>query len=342
MNRLISLVKKELDIDNMLKLPINPENLLHIKTGGNLLETLSTKIGQSLKILAPPVIKCLMCEEPLGVSNEPVQIAFHKQTGPEIYSKYILRCQNCRLVKKSKFKKRDEENRQTIYYHPDKYGNMTSGYMFYRQEVDCVKASNEVYLEAAFLNSCLSNFMHGFMSMESTAEAYNESFRSTQTVRLFKEFLEGNKKVGQHFNAKTKAHDKNEDLFLPGNHNFNQKRVEDSGLQIQNSMHELHRKSVVNAYYNFWVKQELKERSWNHIFGPYKSADGSIITFHESVEAFLVEIDDLRSKEIYAHDNCAGKFCLIILIIVTPNASPNDVMLALLRIILLPPTTHPP
>ena len=95
-------------------------------------------------------------------------------------------------------------------------------------------------------------------------------------------------------------------------------------------------------YYNFWVKQELKERSWNHIFGPYKSADGSIITFHESVEAFLVEIDDLRSKEIYAHDNCAGKFWLIILIIVTPNASPNDVMLALLRIILLPPTTHPP
>ena len=94
-------------------------------------------------------------------------------------------------------------------------------------------------------------------------------------------------------------------------------------------------------YYNFWVKQELKERSWNHIFGPYKSADGSIITFHESVEAFLVEIDDLRSKEIYAHDNCAGKFWLIILIIVTPNASPNDVMLALFPNYLTTPHNPP-
>jgi hypothetical protein len=153
----------------------------------------------------------------------------------------------------------------------------------------------------------MSNFMHGFMSMESTAEAYNEAFRSTLSVKLFKEFLDKNRRVGNHFMTKIREVNHSEDLDIPHNDFFNQERIEASGHQVQNRMYELHRKSVVNAYYNHWVKQEIKERKMNYIFGPYHTEDGKVFTFRDSVEAFLVEIDDLRSKETYAHDICAGK-----------------------------------
>ena len=65
---------------------------------------------------------------------------------------------------------------------------MKSGYMFYKQDVSHIRASNEVYLETNFVEYEMSNFMHGFMSMESTAEAYNEAFRNTNSVKLFNEF----------------------------------------------------------------------------------------------------------------------------------------------------------
>ena len=81
---------------------------------------------------------------------------------------------------------------------------MQSGYMFYKQEVSHTRASNEVYLEKDFVEYGLSNFMHGFMSMESTAEAYNKAFRSTNSVKLFKAFLSENPTVGNHFNTKIK------------------------------------------------------------------------------------------------------------------------------------------
>ena len=48
---------------------------------------------------------------------------------------------------------------------------MSNGYIFYKQDIPNVKATNEVYLERSLLDSDMSNFIHGFMSMESAAEA---------------------------------------------------------------------------------------------------------------------------------------------------------------------------
>ena len=46
----------------------------------------------------------------------------------------------------------------------------------------------------------------------------------------------------------------------------------------------------------------------NFMFGPYhKEKDGGkVVTFKDSVEDFIEQIDDLRSQEIYKHENCAG------------------------------------
>ena len=308
--KVIHLVKEEWGIDEILSSSLDPEETLtSLKNGNDVLDRLSSKLGKSLRIVTPPVKNCLLCKEVLTVNHKPTQIAIHTQTGPKIYSKYILRCKRCRLVEKSKFDPNDENLRQDVFYHP---GNMQNGYMFYKQDVPYIKASNEVYLDKCLVINLLSNFMHGFMSMESAAESFNETFRDTNSVKLFKEFLEKNPNVGNHFNAKIKQHNVEEDIDLPLNDAFNEKEATSKGLHIQKSMFELHRKSVVSAFYNFWLKEELKDRKMSYRFGPYHKEDGSVMTFQESVEIFLEEIDELRTTEIYAHENCADAACQVL------------------------------
>ena len=191
---MINTVKGEWGIDKILKSQLEPDTLLHLGKGNLLTDKLSTKMGQSIRILSPPVKDCLLCKESLSISNHPTQIVVHTLTGPVMYSKYIFKCQRCRLIEKSKFNP----------LHPDKYGNMSNGYMFYKEDIPYVKATNEVYLDRSLVESEMSNFMHGFMSMESAAEAYNETFRNSTAVTQLKEFLDKNPLVSHHFNAKIK------------------------------------------------------------------------------------------------------------------------------------------
>ena len=138
LNKVIDTVKSEWGIDEILKSQLKPAALLHLSKGNLLADKLSTKMGQSIRIISPPVKDCLLCKESLSVSNNPTQIVVHTLTGPVMYSKYILKCQRCRLIEKSKFNPLHENHRQDIYYHPDKYGNMSYGYMFYIQDIPYV------------------------------------------------------------------------------------------------------------------------------------------------------------------------------------------------------------
>ena len=40
-------------------------------------------------------------------------------TGPEMQTKYILRCRNCRLNDNDQFDPSKEDHRQDVWYHPD-------------------------------------------------------------------------------------------------------------------------------------------------------------------------------------------------------------------------------
>ena len=121
--KLIDIVKNEWNIDEALT---NIHNLKFEKKlvdkgeGDYLLDHLAIKLGRSLRVLCPPVSKCLLCEGRLATNNKPIQIVVHTLNGPLMYSKYILRCKNCRLTTKHKFKVTNEKLRQDIYYHPDK------------------------------------------------------------------------------------------------------------------------------------------------------------------------------------------------------------------------------
>ena len=121
--KLIELVKHEWNIDDLLlnihKLKFE-KKLVNIGNGDSLLDKLSIKIGRSLRVLCPPVSRCLLCNENLTMNNKASQIIVHTLEGPKMYSKYILRCRNCRLSSKEKFAAGDENIRQDVYYHPDK------------------------------------------------------------------------------------------------------------------------------------------------------------------------------------------------------------------------------
>ena len=121
-DRLIKLVKDEWQIEEIVNFisDLDFKKLSKLKTQNQMLCELSRKIGQSLKVLGPPTTKCLLCDETLTLNNPPTQIAVHGLNGPQIYSKYILRCRMCKLDKKNKVGKINNKSRQDIYYHPDK------------------------------------------------------------------------------------------------------------------------------------------------------------------------------------------------------------------------------
>ena len=310
LKRLINNVKCAWGIDEILQSQLKPETLLHVGKGIFLTDKLSTKLGQSLRILAPPVKVCLLCKGKLSVSNHPTQIVVHSLTGPCVYSKYILKCQKCRLIEKSKFDPLYESLRQDIYYHPDKYGNKSHGHMFYKKDIPYIKGTNEVFLTRSLVESKISNFMHGFMSMESAAEAYNETHRESATVEQFKDFIRQNPKVGNHFDAKAKEVDDGDTVEIPLSEEFNEKEAYENGKRVQNGMHELDRKAIVSSFFHSWIQEELKERNMNFMFGPYHKEGGGqdvLVTFRDSVEDFIKKVDNFRSEEIYKHDDCTGK-----------------------------------
>ena len=89
---LVQLVRRELQIQNV---DVDEEQL---NPAGSepLLPALGNKLGQSLeRILAPPVVKCLMCTKDLTKNNPPVQVSLLTTNGPSLASKYSWRCRDC-------------------------------------------------------------------------------------------------------------------------------------------------------------------------------------------------------------------------------------------------------
>ena len=240
------MVKEELRIDKILsELQHFDYSGLVSKKSANLITYLSTKLGFSLKILCPPVQSCLLCERKLTLNNKPTQVVVHGVTGPEIYSKYIYRCRNCKLVRKSKVNKTAKANAQDIYYHSDQYGNLKTGWLYYKKiKPQYIKASNEVFFKNTLVVAYVNNLCHAWMSMEGQAEAYNQTWLSSVEVQLVKLFLAKNPSIGNHFNQKISSVNKAEDLELPENENSNEGDSLRAGQPMFTGMAEMHRKSL--------------------------------------------------------------------------------------------------
>ena len=57
----------------------------------NIFKELGIHLGYSLRILAPPLVKCLMCREELTVNNKATQIVVFTLNGLELFSKYAVK-----------------------------------------------------------------------------------------------------------------------------------------------------------------------------------------------------------------------------------------------------------
>ena len=55
------------------------------------IKQIEENIGYSLRILAPPLDKCLMCREELTVNNKATQIVVFTLNGLELFSKYAVK-----------------------------------------------------------------------------------------------------------------------------------------------------------------------------------------------------------------------------------------------------------
>ena len=99
------------------------------------------------------------------VHNKPIQVVVFTLMGPEMQTKYILRCRNCRLNERDHLNPAMEDHRQDVWYHPDmvklkvnsfinmqicthfQYGNVKNGWAHYKKhEATLVKSSNVVFL----------------------------------------------------------------------------------------------------------------------------------------------------------------------------------------------------
>ena len=96
--RMITVVEKELKIKELSrKIDEFDFKTLMNRKPSHLIDHLACKLGYSLKILCPPVKACLLCKKGLTVNHKPSQVIVHKITGPEIYSKFLYRCRECKL-----------------------------------------------------------------------------------------------------------------------------------------------------------------------------------------------------------------------------------------------------
>ena len=67
------------------------------------------------------------------------------------------------------------------------------------------------------------------------------------------------------------------------------------------------RKNLSQALFNHWIHEELTERrDINRVFfGPYyRIGTNTVVTYQETVERFLVDVENKRVKEIYQHETC--------------------------------------
>lgn len=252
------------------------------------------------------------------VHNKPIQVVVFTLMGPEMQTKYILRCRNCRLNERDHLNPAMEDHRQDVWYHPDmvklkvnsfinmqicthfQYGNVKNGWAHYKKhEATLVKSSNVVFFTPEMVNNYASLLHHGWLSQEGQSEAYNETHRNSPKVGIFKDFLIKNPNVGKQFAKKVNQSDS--DMPIPFNDDYNDG-------QCSNTMFEMHRKNVSQALYSKWIREELKDRHkvGKVLFGPRYDAAGKLITYQDSVESFLTEVDELRTNEIYPHEECTG------------------------------------
>ena len=67
---------------------------------------------------------------------------------------------------------------------------------------------------------------------------------------------------------------------------------------------------ISQALFNYWIYEELVEREeiGQYLFGPYykDNLKENLVTYRDTVELYLLHVEDCRIKETYKHFSCTG------------------------------------
>ena len=241
-----------------------------------LLDALSTKLGFSLSIIAPPTKCCLTCHSPLSASQHaPTQVQLHTRLGTKVVSKYILRCRHC-----------DDR------YHPTRYGDDQAGWKYYSNPgtMKLIEASTVVFMEEGLARLYSAEYLHGWLSAVAKCEAHNWANRDSYYEKATRAFLRHNPDVGRQFNSKERGDGADQ---------------EDQEESSQSLMYHMSRKSLSQSLLNYEMKEELKESGEliKVSFGP-KEVSGKRISFKESRENYFERVDLRRKENLYPHEVC--------------------------------------
>ncbi|XP_074645884.1 uncharacterized protein LOC141902144 [Tubulanus polymorphus] len=116
--------------------------------------------SHSLNVLGPPSGQCFICNRSLHIHNKPISVKYVTFKG-EIQWKFKidLRCKS-----------------RGINNLFDKYGNMRTGYRFYKKARDVIVASDKIILDRAVFNMQWAFAQHSWVSFQGFAESWNDAW----------------------------------------------------------------------------------------------------------------------------------------------------------------------
>ena len=198
----------------------------------------------------------------------------------------------------------------------DQYGNSKMGFKKYK-DPKIFRSSGEELFTKDFLENYMSDLHINFTSSEGRAESYNMFHRGKEKHRFFEKFISANPNTGGHFKTRSSASDEIIDGEDKDAEQVDTEEEEEEGER--STMHLLGRRNLSSGFYNHELVCELAERGRleEAIFGPKESPEdeNKTVTYKESIEDFMREIDDLRREELYSHnaaecpDGCRLRGC---------------------------------
>ena len=216
--------------------------------------------------LCPLQSSCLKCGKTLTkTKTKGTVVLCATMRGLETGTKYIYRCRPC-----------------SITYKYDGYVT-NNNFCFYDKERPFVRASDSMYIERTKLDEYAQLLMHSQVSFESQAVTYNATFRNTiETVENFaKDNLIEIDEVGE---------DENESECEYNNEEYD---LMEDGTDKENSClfgkHDLSRKQISSATWNYLVEKEMRIRQEQWYFSkPLK----------KSFDEYMDHVDELRKDEL--------------------------------------------
>ena len=137
------------------------------------------------------------------------------------------------------------------------------------------------------------------MTAEAAAKSYNQTYKNSKSVKMVKHLGRKNPEILKHFDKNIR----DEEIIFPADETKPSSRRSHNINDSFKGTHEMHRKTLPNAFYTRLVVLELKDRNetGKNTFGPKLSNDNKLISKKESKEQYIASVNERVRSELYDH-----------------------------------------